>query len=154
MQCILLYSHFTWPISWVYQVKNINFSLFLTESLNNFDTTTEVCGQNADPKSINGTDGLLASLYTDTPLLSENIGREFLRGGGVCTQATTSLRKQRTFCDAATINFLCEMASEERAEILYWWCVTTQGSASDWLKLFNALPRGKIISQEHYTCYS
>ena len=36
--------------------------------------TVEVSGQNTDPKSIISTDGLLASLYTDAPLLSENIG--------------------------------------------------------------------------------
>ena len=83
--------------------------------------TVEVCGQNTDPQSINCTDGLLASLYTETsPLPSENIGGRFsLRGGGICTQAPTSLRKQRTFCNAATINFLCEMASEERAQTYY-----------------------------------
>ena len=37
--------------------------------------TVEVCGQNSDTKSIISTDGLLASLYSDAPLLSENIGR-------------------------------------------------------------------------------
>ena len=83
--------------------------------------TVEVCEQNTDPQSINCTDGLLGSVYTETPPLpSENIGGRFsLKGGGVCTQVPTSLRKHRTFCNAATINFLCEMASEERAQKYY-----------------------------------
>ena len=80
----------------------------------------EVCGQNTDPQSISCTDGLLASLYTDAPpTLRKYWEIIFLREGGICTQATISLRKQRTFCDAATINFLCEMASEERAQKYY-----------------------------------
>ena len=81
--------------------------------------TVEVSGQNTDPKSIICTDGLLASPYSDSPPLRKYWEIIFLRGGGVCTQATTTLRKQRTFCDATTINFLCEMASEERVQKYY-----------------------------------